>query len=218
MPETGKKDETSLYRFSRASSDDDNLSSAQKRIIVEFYQSVEDYVHIAEKVNKDYPLHQLVKLSLQAFVLVNLVGAPALLFFFEHLPAALLVFLVNLALTVVIVPYLTRVDFRRFYNYYYPDLEKSLTQIEIDETGVHVASSSDSGFYSWGNFKAMEVGNEAFYLYMSGGRGIAVRKSAFAYHEKAAEFTEFVQQQISRTRSKEHPELSGDVPPHDAHD
>ncbi len=55
---------------------------------VEFYPRMEDYVQLAQINAKRYPLPSFGKLSLQAFFLLNSLGLPAVLLFFDNFLAA----------------------------------------------------------------------------------------------------------------------------------
>lgn len=167
-------------------------------LAVEFYPSVEDFVHISQTHAKKYPLPALTKIGLQAFFLLNAVGVPAVLIYSNNFIAALAVFLVNIALTVFVVPSLVKTDYRRFYRHYFGDLENEVVRIELHPTGVACKHLADSSFYAWKNFTYLEETKDAILFYMTGGRGVAVRKNGFAYASQIDEFLAFARQRLPR--------------------
>lgn len=143
---TDKNSDSLLYRFIDDGEDDGVRTRDQRILRVEFYQSVEDFVKVAEKAAGEFPLPTFGKLALQAFVVLNQIGTPAILFAFDLWLPALIVFALNTALLVGVLPVINRVDYRRYYLHHFKDLERHLATVEIHPRGVWYQAGSASSF------------------------------------------------------------------------
>lgn len=190
-----------LYRFLDTEESTDDQNHDIRVLRVEYYPSIDDYVKITEKAAREFPLPWTGKLAMQAFVVVNQVGWPAILFYFDLWLPALVVFVVNTILAVAVLPILLRVDYRRFYRHYFPNLESELAAIEIHPRGVWYQTRSASSFFSWDSFTAIDETDEVIVFRIRGGHGIPVRKTGFAYEAEKSEFLALARQRFGSQRS-----------------
>lgn len=187
------------YRFMDDEANSDQ-SDNDRVLVVEYYPLIEDLVTISETQAKAFPLPSLVKWGLQGFVLLNMVAVPALLIYANSLPAAVALFLVNMVIAVFVLPNLIKTDYRRFYKFHFENFEQEVVRIELHFNGVVCSHLFDSSFYSWQNFTHVVETNESIYLYMTAGRGMAVRKSGFANDHELQEFLAFSSNRIPAKR------------------
>jgi hypothetical protein len=184
------------YRFIDDGEDEVLEAGTSKVLTVEFYPSIEDFVHISHTNAKKYTLPSLTKVGLQAFFVLNCVGLPALLIYADLFGAAFAVFAINIALAVFLLPNLVKTDYRRYYRAFFGNLENEVVRVELHATGIACKHLADSSFYAWKNFTYVEETKDSIILYMTGGRGLAVRKSGFAYDDERAEFLTFARERI----------------------
>jgi YcxB-like protein len=196
-----KNSDSSFYRFIDDGIDIELPGDDARILRVEFYQSIDDYVSISEKAAKEFPLPSFGKLSLQAFVVLNQIGTPAILFYFGLWLPALVVFALNMTLAVAVLPMMLRVDFRRFYRQHFKDLERGIATMELHPRGVWFQAGTSSSFISWDNFTSIEERDEAIFFFMVGGGGIPVRKNGFAYQDEKDQFLSLALKRLREQRS-----------------
>ena len=184
------------YRFIDDGDDEALEVRTSKVLSVEFHPSIDDLVHISQTHAKKYTLPSLTKLGLQTFFILNSVGLPALLIYADFFGAALAAFAVNIALAVFLLPQLVKTDYRRYYRAHFGDIENEIIRVELHESGVACKHLADSSFYAWKNFTNLEETKDSLIFYMTGGRGLAVRKNGFAYDSERAEFLAFARDRI----------------------
>jgi len=165
-------------------------------LVVEFYPSIEDLVAITQTQANTFPLPSLIKWGFQGFVTFNMVAVPGFLIYSDLFLAAVLIFAINLAIAVFVLPYLLKTDYRRFYEFHFENFEQEVVRVELHNNGVACHHLSDSSFYSWQNFTHIVDNKESIHLYMTGGRGMAVRKSGFANDHELQEFLAFSSNRI----------------------
>lgn len=203
---TEKESDSLLYRFID-SGEGSNLQDRDQRVLrVEFYQSVDDFVKIAEKMANEFPLPSFGKLALQGFVVLNQIGTPAILFAFDLWLPAVIVFVLNTLLLVGVLPAINKADYRRYYLHHFKDLERHIATVEIHPRGLWYQAGSASSFISWDNFTSVEEEEETIYFYMLGGNGIPVRKNGFAYEVDKNEFVALALERVGSRRELEHGE------------
>jgi hypothetical protein len=164
--------------------------------IVEFYPAIEDYVYLAEINAKRYPLPSIGKLFLQAFIFLNAFGLPVVLFYFDYVLTALIVFGLNVSLSVVFIPALFRTDYRRYYRIVSPDLENEVIRVELHPDGLLSQRGADNSFHTWKSVKSVEETKDAIFFVLTGGHGLAVRKTGFAYDADKRAFVTFAKRQM----------------------
>lgn len=197
MPEGTDHPIESSYRFIDDGREPENSPDTDSPpLSVEFYPSVEDYVWLAEVNANRYPMPAAGRYALMAFVLLNAFGLPVVLFYLGYLLPALIVFGLNLALSIYVIPALFRVDHRRYFFQMTPDLEECLIRVELYENGVSTRFEEDSSFHSWKSITSVEVSQDAIFFMLRGGQAIIVRKSGFPYEQDLNRFVAFAHERV----------------------
>jgi len=201
--------EDSPYRFI------DNVNDVESSAIattpppaVEFYPAIEDYVDFAEINSNRFPPPSLARFSMQTFLLLNVIGLPAILFLFDFGPLALAVFVLNVALSSFIIPNMLKVDLRRFYNAVSPELENTLLRVELRPDGLVSASGEARSFFSWKSVSAIDETKNAIIFTLNGGQGIAVRKTGFAYEGDIRAFFTYANERLNSIMHPHEPNRS----------
>ena len=150
---------------------------------VSFYPSTDDLAHISEKINRSYKLPSRANQGLQAFLAFNLVGMPAVLWFFDAYLVGFLVFAINVVVAVSFLPALRRMDYRQYFRAMFGNIENEVVEVELTDEGVWCRRSDDYSFHAWKSIKLLEETKEAIYFFFDH-NGIAVAKTGFAYDEE----------------------------------
>lgn len=190
MPFRSETEMLAPYRFMDDGTEADE-TNGDKVLVVEFYPSIDDLVTITQTQANKFPQRPLTKWGLQGFVVLNLAMVPALLFYAEMFIAAIALFVINLTIAVFVLPNLAKTEYRRFYEFHFPNFEQEVVRVELHNNGVSCSHLSDSSFYSWQNFTHIVETEDSIHLYMTGGRGMAVRKNGFANDHELKVFLAF---------------------------
>jgi hypothetical protein len=187
---------SSDYRFVDPAYDQEGAAITGSSYSVEFYPSIDDLVHITQATRKTYKLPFVSQYALQTFLFINMIGFPATLWFFGWFLAGLLVLALNLGIAGLFIPAIVKADYRRFFTTLYGNFENEIVRVEISERGLGSSHLGDSSFHLWKNVKRIEESSDSIFFYLANGRGIAVRKSGFAYDLQKNEFLGFARQQL----------------------
>jgi len=187
---------SSAYRFVDPVYDQEVAAITGSSYSVEFYPSIDDLVHITQATRKSYKLPFVSQYALQIFLFINMIGFPATLWFFGWFLAGLLVLALNLGIAGLFIPTILKADYRRFFATLYGNFENEIVRVEVSERGLGSTHLGDSSFHLWKNVKRIEETQESIFFYFANGRGIAVRKSGFAYDKQKNEFLGFARQQL----------------------
>ena len=152
-------------------------------IKVSFYPNTDDLAHISEKINRSYKIPSRANQALQAFLVFNLVGMPAVLWFFDALLVGFLVFTINVVVALAFLPALRRLDYRQYFRAMFGNIENEVVEVELTDEGVWCRRSDDHSFHAWKSIKLLEETKEAIYFFFDH-NGIAVAKTGFAYDEE----------------------------------
>ena len=98
------------------------------------------------------------------YFVFNLGVVPALLFFREMAGLALLVFIVNTALTVFLLTWQQNRALREHVERTSPDLENHDAVFEIDNDGITCDHAGNKTTYAWKNVKSVDQTAEAIYF------------------------------------------------------
>ena len=187
----------SAYLFVDPPYEEGGSVNAESHYSVEFYPSIDDLVHITEATRKNYKLPFVSKYALQVFLFINMIGFPATLWFFGWFLAGLLVMGLNLSIAALFIPVILKADYKRFFRTLYGNFENEIVRVELNERGLGSSHQGDSSFHLWRNVKRIEETQESIFFYFTNGRGIAIRKSGFAYEQQKNEFLGFARQQLT---------------------
>ena len=185
----------SSYRFIDVDEDLVQSDDPGITLTVEFYPSIDDLVSLTARINKRHQLPSVAKVSLQAFLAINLIGLPATLWFYDKILLGIVVFAANFAFAALFLPAVSRMDHRRYFKTLYPDLEDELATIQINQKGLLYERGGNTTFYPWKSFQAVTEEKEAIYFFLRS-TGFAIRKSGFAYDEQKNAFVEFAKNRI----------------------
>ena len=188
--------DVSQYRFIDSEQHPLSEPDQPKPSAVEFYPSLDDYVYITQRAARAYSQPRLGRIALQVFFMLNAIGLPAVLFYSDHLVAGLAVFVLNIALSVLFIPMAFKTDYRRYYRNMYPTFENEIVRVELHPDGISCHHLDDFSFHSWTNVKSIDENKESLYFFLKGGRGLAVRKSGFAYDAEKSAFITFAKSHI----------------------
>ena len=83
---------------------------------VEFYPSVDDYVHIAQRVSSSIGTPHAVKYAYQIFLILNTIGFPAFLWLNEYYLPGLLIAAINVAALSWLIPWFAREGYRDYFK------------------------------------------------------------------------------------------------------
>ncbi len=100
---------------------------------VEFYPSIDDYVHVATRLNRAVSDSHFYISSWYIFVLVNVISFPAYLFISGHVVAGALIFGVNILFLIFFPSGRNKLTYQKFYNELIGDREKSVATVEISD-------------------------------------------------------------------------------------
>lgn len=157
---------------------------------VEFYPSVEDYVHIASRVTASAGSPPTIQYLYQGFLFINAVGFPAFLWFSDYYLTGIFVMVLNIAALSWLIPWFTRDGYRDYYERVIGPREKEIARVTLNAEGIRYASDNGESFLPWQRITAIEETDDAIFFFFAG-NGFAVRKSGFAYRGEQEKFTRF---------------------------
>ena len=181
---------------------------------VTFYPSVDDHVHIAERVGKAVKVSPWSKIVYQAFLFLNGILFPVFLWFHDYWLLGFLVFAIEVVALLFITGRVNRDSYKDYYSQLYGNREKEIATVDVTEHGITYSSDGGSSFWPWYRFILIEETDDSVYFFYHG-NGFAVRKSGFSYKEDAADFLAFARRSLEiasreRIRGSQTPE---DNPP-----
>ena len=162
---------------------------------VAFYPTTDDLAYIVEKINKSYKLPSQAQYALQAFLTVNLVGLPLVLWYYDAFVIAIGVFVLNAIFGAVFLPAVVRSDYRRYFRVMFGKIEDDIVEVELTDDGLWCRHAGDSSFHAWKNVKLLEETKNSIYFFFEH-KGMAVAKSGFAYDEEKDRFLTFAKQHV----------------------
>lgn len=193
--------EVTGYRFQDGS---DEALVEQSEIVhsVEFHPSIEDYAAVLQKRSTEHATFTpWSKFCLQAFFMVNALGLPAALLFFNHPLIAVGSLALNLLFALFFLPAVFRSDYRRYLRSVYgPDFENELVIVELTHYGIRTHHRGDSSFFSWKNVRGIDETGEAIMIHLQAS-SLPIRKSGFPYVEQERSFVEFARARQNENRT-----------------
>lgn len=162
---------------------------------VSFYPSTDDYAYIAQRVNSAYKFPARAQYALNAFLLLNMIGLPAVLWYFDQLLAGLAAFIISSLFAIVFLPAILRLDYRQYFSSLFGDIENELAEVELTDEGIWCRHSESSSFNSWKKIKRLEEHKQSIFFFFDH-NGIAVAKSGFAYDDEKNRFLTFAKQHV----------------------
>lgn len=162
---------------------------------VSFYPSTDDYAYIAQKVNSAYKFPARAQYALNAFLLLNMIGLPAVLWYFDQLLAGLAAFIISSLFAIVFLPAILQLDYRQYFSSLFGDIENELAEVELTNEGIWCRHSESSSFNSWKKIKRLEEHKQSIFFFFDH-NGIAVAKSGFAYDDEKNRFLTFAKQHV----------------------
>jgi hypothetical protein len=163
------------------------------KLTVEFYPSVDDYVHIALRVSGSARPSTLTAYAYYAFLLVNLIAFPVFLSYVDYPITAFAVFTVNTAALLLLIPRVNKSSFEEYYSQIIGDREKAVARVVLSIEGVRYTADGGEFFMPWDRITEIEDTPDAIYLYFPG-NGFGVRKTGFAYVEDEKYFLQSARQ------------------------
>jgi hypothetical protein len=157
-------------------------------LAVEFHPSVDDYVHIANRVAASIKTPPVIRYAYQFFLFINAVGFPAFLWLNEYYIAGILILAVNIAALSWLIPWFTRGGHRAYFEQVIGPRESEIARVELNSKGIRYSSDDGESFFPWRRITAIEETDDAIFFFFSG-NGFAVRKSGFAYRGEQDAFT-----------------------------
>ncbi len=168
---------------------------------VEFYPSVNDCVHVAERINEAAAAAPaLLVYVYYGFLGLNLFGVPMLLWFADRFLLGLLVFALNLTATLFLLPNVNRSQYKAYYESLHSECEKHIATVDLNDQGVTYASRGNEFFFPWANIPEIEVTGDSIHLYYEH-NAVSVQKSGFPYKEAEDQFLSFARDRVSDIRS-----------------
>ena len=172
------------------------------KLSVEFYPSVDDYVHISLKVSGSTRPSTVSLYAYQAFLFINAIVFPAFLLFAGYVTAAFVVFVLNAAAVLLLVPRVNADSFKEYYEQIIGDREKSVARVALSPEGVRYTADGGESFMPWHRITDIEETAEAIYFFFAG-NGFGVRKSGFAYKEDEKLFLDSARRLLGDTKRLE---------------
>ena len=163
--------------------------------VVEFYPSVDDYVHITAHVTRQLKSPLTIQYAYQVILFINAIGFPAFLWFGNYYLWGFLILAVNLAALAWLIPWFTRDSYREYYKQVIGPRENEIARTELDSEGIRYYSERGDTFLRWRYVTEIEETDDAIFFYFLG-NGFAVRKNGFAYREEQEAFVAFARSNL----------------------
>jgi hypothetical protein len=171
-----------------------------EKMIVEFYPSIEDNVHVAARVGASVTPKTIATYAYQLFLLVNAIIFPAFLIFSNLVLLGAVVFLLNLVVLAFIVRRASTDSIREYYRRIYGNRENRVARVELTQEGIKYSADGGWSFWPWRRITAIEETRDSIFFYFDG-NGFGVRTSGFAYDEEMKTFLQTAR--TLRTSAKE---------------
>jgi hypothetical protein len=176
--------------------------SSTVKASVEFYPTLEDFVHISLRIGEEATASAFSTRIYQAFLVLNAIGFPAFLLFNELYLAGILLFVVNFALLILIVPRVNSDAATKYYKNVMGNREKEIARVDLSDDGILYTSDEGVAFWPWRRIRSMEETETSIFFYFEG-NGIAIQKTGFTYQEDQQVFLRFAKAQIHPAGSRE---------------
>ena len=173
-----------------------------EKLEVEFFLSVDDFVHIALKVNSSVQPNTLTTYAYYFFLISNVILFPVFLWLGDYFVLGAIVFALNVAAVTYLIPKLNADGYREYYRQLIGDREDHPATVELSVEGINYVADEGQCFWPWKRITEIEETPESIYFYFEG-NGIAVRKTGFAYFEQQEVFTRFARHQLENHRPRE---------------
>lgn len=170
-------------------------------LAVEFYPSVDDYVHIAERVSASIKTPPAIQHSYQIFLFLNAAVFPVFLYFSDYYVAAIFVLAVNIAALSWLIPWFARDGYRAYFEQVIGPREKEIARAELNSEGIRYTSDDGESFLPWRRITAIEETDEAIFFFFAG-NGFAVRKSGFAYRGEEDAFKRLARSNLAAAHNE----------------
>jgi len=167
---------------------------------VEFYPSYDELVKVATIHADAANMPQLTKLALQVFFAIHTVAVPLILFYLDELIWAAVAFAINVAFSVFVLPYISRVDYRRHFESTCPSYEQELYRVKLRSNGIICEQHGDFGFVSWGSVKSVHETDDSIIVLFRGGNGVGIANKSFADDEQRRKFLNYAVSQRAAAR------------------
>jgi hypothetical protein len=164
---------------------------------VSFYPNTDDLAHISEKINRAYKSGGISVYALQAFIVLNLTGIPAVLWFFDAFLLGFAAFVINAAYLLAVLPALRRQDYRTYFRTMFSSIENHLVEVELTDEGVCCRYDDDTSFHAWKSITLLEETKHGIYFFFEH-NGLAVAKTGFAYDDEKDRFLAFAKSHVSK--------------------
>ena len=166
------------------------------RASVEFYPSLDDFVHISLRIGEKANHSALSTRAYQFFLVTNAIGFPAFLMFREHFIVGLLVFALNLVLLIFIIPRVNSDSATKYYRNLIGDRENRIARVDLSDGGIRYSSDEGYSFWPWTKISSIEETETSIYFYFDG-NGVGIQKSGFPYMDEQVSFIDFARSQVS---------------------
>ncbi len=168
---------------------------------VEFHASIDDYVHVADRISASVPEKTSTLYFYYAFLFLNAIIFPVFLWFNQYLLTGLIVFLLNMGALMFLIPRVGSDSNRNYYEHLHGNLENEIATVELGTDGVRYYHDGCETFFSWRKITSVEETEQSIFFYLKG-NGFAVRKNGFAYRDQEREFVAFANNLIQTGRSE----------------
>jgi hypothetical protein len=136
-------------------------------LAVEFYPSVDDYVHIAERVSAAIETPPGIQYAYQFFLFINAVVFPGFLWFNDYYLAGILILAINIAALSWLIPWFTRGGYRAYFKQVVGPRENEIARVELNSEGIRYASDDGDSFMPWRRITAIEETDDAIFFFYS---------------------------------------------------
>jgi len=165
-------------------------------LAVEFHPSVDDYVHIANRVTASIKTPLGIQYAYQFFLFINAIVFPVVLWLNDYYIAGILILAANIAALSWLIPWFTRGGHRAYFEQVIGPRENEIARVELNSSGIRYSSDDGESFFPWRRITAIEETDDAIFFFFSG-NGFAVRKSGFAYRDEQDAFSRFARSHLA---------------------
>ena len=162
---------------------------------VTFYPSIDDLAYGAQRMSKGYKFPPRAQYAMQAFLVLNMIGLPAVLWYFGEPLAAIAVILLSLVFASLFVPALLKADFRHYFSMMYGRMEDDVAEVVLTDEGIWCRHQSNQSFHAWKTVKGLEETKTAIHFFLNYSV-LTVAKTGFAYDDKKNRFLEFAKKRV----------------------
>lgn len=166
---------------------------------VTFYPSVDDHVHVAERIGNAVKVSPWSIYAYQAFLFLNGILFPVFLWFNDYWLLGIIVFAIEVLALLFITGRVGRDSYKDYYSQLYGNRESEIATVEVNESGITYSSDGGYSFWPWYRLTLIEETEKSVYFFYHG-NGFAVRKSGFSYKEDAVAFVAFSRTSLERAR------------------